>query len=126
MNRNQIYAVFFGGAVGAVARWGTLEILPFHTQWPWQILFINVLGSAALGVLVGYSIRTSQRIFFLAASTGFCGAFTTFSAYTVDIALFIRAGQFFNGFSYLITSTIGGLAAYKISKQLTEAKGQHG
>ncbi len=82
MNHKHIFAVFFGGAVGALARWGLLEALPTVTQWPWHVLIINISGSAALGIMVGLFTKDQNDLLFLAAGGGFCGAFTTFSSFS--------------------------------------------
>ncbi|WKD61912.1 camphor resistance protein CrcB [Corynebacterium ciconiae DSM 44920] len=59
-----------GAALGALSRWlllGAVDSL-------WTLLFINALGSFALGVLT----RRGASPFW---TTGFCGGFTSFSAY---------------------------------------------
>ena len=59
---------------------------------------------------------------FLAIGTGFCGAFTTFSSFTVDIALFLKGEQYFNTVSLLAASLVGGLLMFKISKRSTQLR----
>tara|TARA_B100000953_G_scaffold231578_1_gene192989 strand:- start:1647 stop:2027 length:381 start_codon:yes stop_codon:yes gene_type:complete len=122
VNQHQISAVFLGGVAGATARWGLLELLPSVNQWPWHMLLINISGSAALGMVVGFFAKSPRKFLFLAASTGFCGAFTTFSAFAVDIASFIKANQYFNAFSFLTASIAGGLLVYKVSKRTVESR----
>ncbi|MDG2301016.1 MAG: CrcB family protein [Acidimicrobiales bacterium] len=117
MNRHQVTAVCCGGIIGAVTRWGLIEILPTFTHWPWHILLINVSGSAALGLLVGHLIESPNKLLFLAAGTGFCGAFTTFSSFTIEIATAIKAREYFNSISFLVASILGGLLAYQIGKR---------
>ena len=122
MNRHQISAVFLGGVSGASARWGILKLLPSVDQWPWDILLINIFGAAALGIAVGFFARKPHKILFLAVSTGFCGAFTTFSAFTVDIAFLIRDKQYFNTVSFLASSILGGLLIYHLSKRSIQSR----
>jgi len=107
--------VFLGGMFGACARWGLLELLPVAGVWPWQIFLINVVGCGLLGFLIGGSHFKNQ--WFTGATTGFCGAFTTFSAFSVDLAEFIRDERLFIGASYLIASSFTGLLAYIFAKQ---------
>ncbi|MEC8974400.1 MAG: CrcB family protein [Actinomycetota bacterium] len=122
MKLHQMSAVFFGGVAGATARWGLLEILPAVDQWPWHILLINISGSAALGIVVGLSSRATRKMLFLAVGTGFCGAFTTFSSFAVDIALFLKGEQYFNTVSLLAASIVGGLLVFQISKRSTKSR----
>ena len=115
VNNRAFIPIFLGGVFGACARWGLLEMLPTTGNWPWQIFILNVAGCCILGILVGcFSLETK---FFHALTTGFCGAFTTFSAFSVDLAEFIRNGQLLTGFSYLLASSFVGLWGYFYSKQ---------
>tara|TARA_Y100001970_G_scaffold124819_1_gene154494 strand:- start:2577 stop:2957 length:381 start_codon:yes stop_codon:yes gene_type:complete len=116
MNHKHIFAVFFGGAVGALARWGLLEVLPTVTQWPWHVLIINISGSAALGIMVGLFTKDQNDLLFLAAGGGFCGAFTTFSSFSVEIAAKLKTQEYFDAVSFLTSSVLGGLVAYQIGK----------
>ena len=118
MNNKQILGVFFGGTVGAFARWGLLEVLPAVTQWPWHVLIINISGSAALGMMVGAFTKNQNGLLFLAAGGGFCGAFTTFSSFTVEIASTIKTQEYFDAVSFLTASIVGGFAAYQMGKHV--------
>ena len=108
--------VFLGGMLGACARWGLRELLPATGIWPWQIFLINVVGCGLLGVLIGGSHLRGQWL--AGATSGFCGAFTTFSAFSVDLAEFIRDERFLIGISYLLASSTAGLLTYIFAKQL--------
>jgi fluoride exporter len=79
-----------GGALGAGARYlvnvGCLAA--FGPAFPWATLTVNVLGSLAMGVLaevIGnrYGGAPELRTFLM---TGILGGFTTFSAFSLDIA----------------------------------------
>ena len=42
----------FGGALGALARWGVAEVLPREDGgWPWATLLVNLTGCLLIGVL---------------------------------------------------------------------------
>jgi len=120
MGRDSFIMVFIGGMLGACARWGLLELLPATGIWPWQIFLINVVGCGLLGVLIGGSHLKGQ--WFAGATTGFCGAFTTFSAFSVDLAEFIRDERFLISASYLFASISAGLLAYVFAKQSLSAQ----
>ncbi len=118
MSSKQFFAVFFGGAIGALSRWGILELLPTITYWPWHIVLINISGSAALGVMVGLFTRSRDSLLFLAVGGGFCAAFTTFSSFTVEIASTIKTQEYFDAVSFLTASIVGGFAAYQMGKHV--------
>ena len=67
--------VVLGAAVGAPAR-----LLVSRALRAWRgTLAVNVLGSLFLGLLAGVGDRPYALL-----GTGFCGAFTTYSAFAVE------------------------------------------
>lgn len=82
------------GAMGRylVSRWTTSW---WGTGFPLGILAVNVLGSFALGFLVALSAGQKEVPANVAAfvGIGFCGAFTTFSTYSVDTIGHVQAGN---------------------------------
>jgi len=71
--------VALGAAVGAPARLLASRWLDDET--PWGTLVVNLLGSAVLGWLVGHGVDGHPMALL---GTGFCGAFTTYSAVAVQ------------------------------------------
>ncbi|GAA5166696.1 hypothetical protein GCM10011366_02410 [Ornithinimicrobium tianjinense] len=81
-----LLAVAAGGAVGAVLRWALEVALP-TTGLPWVTLLVNVVGCAALAVLVVHDDRHRHpRWLRPGVGTGLLGGFTTFSTYAVQVA----------------------------------------
>lgn len=80
--------VGLGGVLGAMARHALSTVVPkrrgIHT------LTVNVLGSIALGYLVGSSLDDAWLLLF---ATGFCGAFTTFSTFAVEVVRSVESGE---------------------------------
>ena len=92
-----VIAIAAGGAVGAVARhFFAAKVMSLAgAGFPWGILCVNVLGSFAMGCLVeamaiAWSPGPAVRAFLV---VGFLGAFTTFSAFSMDVALLYERGQ---------------------------------
>ncbi len=105
-------AIALGGAVGAVGRHlvsrQVMHVL--GTGFPWGTLAVNVLGSFALGFLVEvmalrWSIGLEARAFII---TGLLGGFTTFSTFSLDIAILIERGNMYLAACYAAASV--GLA----------------
>jgi len=71
--------VALGAAVGAPARLLAGRLLDRTTHW--GTLLVNLIGSALLGWLVGQGVGQHPMALL---GTGFCGAFTTYSAVAVQ------------------------------------------
>jgi CrcB protein len=103
-----------GGFLGSVARYGVaLLFAPLAPGFPYSTLTVNILGSFLIGLLSELAVSTTlvspeARLFLV---TGFCGGFTTFSAYMFEHASLIKDGQLFYAGLYLAGSIAGGLIA---------------
>mmetsp|Transcript_13874 Transcript_13874/g.45263 ORF Transcript_13874/g.45263 Transcript_13874/m.45263 type:complete len:114 (+) Transcript_13874:146-487(+) len=69
-----------GAACGALSRKAVSDAAAKANLQPWGTCAVNVVGSAFLGSLAAQPPRTS--LFF---GVGFCGAFTTFSTFALDV-----------------------------------------
>lgn len=79
--------VALGGAVGASCRYlvDLAVTRRFGSYLPWGTLLVNLLGSAAFGLLVGLISTDTSAALLALVGTGFCGAFTTASALAWEI-----------------------------------------
>jgi CrcB protein len=103
-----------GGAIGALARWGIAELVPTGAGlFPWATYVINVVGSFALGLLVGLAERVwpRTRVPRLFLGVGVLGGFTTFSTAMVESVLLVDAGGGGLALAYLAGSLIASVAA---------------
>jgi CrcB protein len=106
--------VALGGAVGAMARYG-VNISATHVfghGFPWGTLIVNILGSFLMGVaIVKFSqIHISQE-FKTMIITGFLGAFTTFSTFSLDAVTLWERGEMLHAFLYVTASVIISISA---------------
>ena len=87
--------VAMGGALGAVARHAlTLWAARAFPAFPVGTLGINVLGSFLLGLTVALVLRGAvPEAWRVAFGTGFLGAFTTFSTFSVDAVRLLQGGE---------------------------------
>ncbi len=91
-----------GGAIGAVLRYMIGEWLP--DGFPWGTLTVNLLGSLILGVIVGMSLSAEMG---LLLGTGIMGAFTTMSAYSVDLVELFENSEYGPAVSYVLITLLG-------------------
>jgi len=87
----------------------------------WSTLSINVVGSAVLGGMAAQTSTTSLGSNLkLLVGTGFCGAFTTFSTFSVDTIALLHAAKYSKAAAYVLLSngvSIGAAAtAYRLLK----------
>ncbi|MDP6906254.1 MAG: fluoride efflux transporter CrcB [Candidatus Thalassarchaeaceae archaeon] len=102
MEPKMLTLVAIGGAIGAVLRYLVGEWLP--NDFPWGTLTVNLIGSLLLGMIVGLSVSEEMA---LLLGTGLMGAFTTMSAYSVDIVKLFDEGKFGTTSVYIIMTLIG-------------------
>ena len=100
--------VFLGGGLGAALRHGVnlASARLLGTAFPFGTLTVNVLGSAIMGALAAYfafkgDATQHWRLFF---TTGILGGFTTFSAFSLDVAVLYERGQLGPAALYVVAS----------------------
>ena len=78
-----------GGACGAIARYnlGIAILKHKNHSFPLGTFIINIVGALLLGIICGLGISENSYLLF---GDGFCGAFTTFSTFTVESVQLIR------------------------------------
>jgi fluoride exporter len=76
------------------------------TSWPYGTFVVNVVGSLAMGLIAGYFAfkATASQRWLLFLTTGILGGFTTFSAFSLDVALLLDRGRLGAMASYLLSS----------------------
>ena len=86
-------------------------------------LAINVGGSLLLGVLLRYALTTGGMAppLRLGLTTGFCGGFTTFSAFSLDVMTMLQRGDWGVALGYVLASAIGSVAALALGLGVARA-----
>lgn len=102
-----VLVIAAAGFLGAVTRYeiGLLIPGPNGTGMPWATLIVNLSGSLLLGLLLGAAARRPIPMWLReAAGTGFLGAYTTFSAFNVQMAELARHQQWATAALYVALS----------------------
>ena len=113
-----ILAVALGGAIGAVGRHilaHQVALLAGH-GFPYGTLTVNVVGSFVFGALVEVMALAWSPAAELRAllTVGLLGAFTTFSAFSMEVVLLAERGQTGTAALYIglsVALSVGGFLA---------------
>ncbi|MBM3926922.1 MAG: fluoride efflux transporter CrcB [Sphingomonadales bacterium] len=109
-----LFIVMAGGAVGAGARhlFGRWTLASFGPDYPYGTLGVNLIGGLLMGLLVGLlASRGGSEQARLLLGVGVLGGFTTFSAFSLDVALMIQRDALALAGGYVLMSVVGSIAA---------------
>ena len=109
-----VLLVMAGGAIGSLARYlvGTLTLRTLGPDYPWGTLAVNLIGGLLMGLLASTLARAGgNEQTRLLIGVGLLGGFTTFSAFSLDVATLIERGQLGVALAYALTSVIGSVIA---------------
>lgn len=109
------FGVAMGGALGSLARY---VVSIYVGRWlgsgfPWATLVINITGSFLIGALVEtlalrWDTSQAMRAFLV---VGLCGGYTTFSTFSLDVAVQLGRGATVAAALYVIASLTLSVAA---------------
>ena len=110
-------AIGAGGAIGSVLRYllGRLVQGGGHAGFPIGTLVVNVVGCVLVGALSRYFLNADVHpVLRTALIVGFCGGFTTFSAFSLETVGLLSGGAVGRAFLYLASSVVLCLAGTAI------------
>jgi|SRR5215475_7236125 len=127
-----LYAhVAAGSVLGGVSRYLASLLIANAPGLPWATLFVNVTGSFIIGFYATISgpdgrlfASAQQRQFVM---TGFCGGYTTFSAFSLETFNLWRSGSIGTAAAYIAISSVCWLLAvwfgHLLATRLNRLKG---
>ncbi len=92
-----VLAICFGACLGALARWQLgLWLSPSGALIHWGTLAANLIGGYLVGVCVGVfqQLPGLDPLWRLTLVTGFLGALTTFSSFSVEVVALLQQGRY--------------------------------
>ncbi|MDR2549505.1 MAG: fluoride efflux transporter CrcB [Desulfobulbus sp.] len=106
--------VMAGGSLGAASRYGVglLTARLWGTSFPYGTLVVNLAGCFVIGLLFGLADRSrlltpEVRLFLI---TGYLGALTTFSSFSLETITAGRIGLVQQAVANILLNNLGGLA----------------
>jgi fluoride exporter len=119
--------VFLGGGIGAALRHLVNMAVArlAGTAFPWHTFIINVTGSFVMGCFAAWlafkaGAGWSQHIR-LFLTTGICGGYTTFSAFSLDTVMLWERGHVWPAIGYVAGSVVLSILGLVLGLSLVRA-----
>ncbi|MCE2849421.1 MAG: fluoride efflux transporter CrcB [Chitinophagaceae bacterium] len=117
-----ILLVLVGSAAGGSLRYITSLMIHSKnsTQFPMGTFLINLIGCFVIGMVYAMAARnaTTGSDIKLLLATGFCGGFTTFSAFAFENLELFKSGMHMTALMYVILSVTLGILAVVLGASL--------
>jgi CrcB protein len=119
-----VLLIAIGGAIGAVTRHAVGSLLQDASGhgFPWGTITVNVAGSFALAAIArSIEILAAPPAWRGLLAIGFCGSFTTFSAFGYESVRLFQAGQYNRAAFYIGASVLLSISAILIGLHAADA-----
>jgi fluoride exporter len=104
--------IMLGGSLGAISRYliGIMAAKAWGVNFPWGTLIVNMIGCFLIGLIFALAdsvrlLTPSVRLFLV---TGFLGALTTFSSFSLETTNAVRAGLTLQPIMNIMLNNLGG------------------
>ena len=114
MSMKQFLLVFIGGGLGSLLRYIISRTFNTYFQHFYLGTFlVNIIGCLIIGLVLGISFKSNllSQNQTLLLTTGFCGGFTTFSAFALENQNLLKSGEILHFSFYTIASIAVGVFA---------------
>lgn len=111
------FAIFLGGGLGSVARYGVSRLLfwmEVRSALPWATLVANLISTALLAwfLLKGHQIFQGRESVKAFIAIGFCGGFSTFSTFSYENFHLLRSGMPGYAIANIVVSSVAGILLF--------------
>ena len=111
----KILLIGLGGFFGAISRYSIQTLLSnrYPGTFPWGTFVVNIIGCLFIGIIYGLAERHKlmNEEMRLLLAVGFCGSFTTFSAFSAENLNMFELGNYTTMGLYITASILLGLGA---------------
>ena len=112
-----VLCVIAGSVLGGLSRYylgGFIQRVS-GSSFPYGTLMVNLAGCLLVGLIASaavgrFPLSASARVFLI---SGFCGAFTTFSAFMVESDFLFQGGHVCAALLNILISLLGGFALFR-------------
>src|SRR5262245_29181675 len=116
----RLLAIALAGTLGVLARFLIQTAVPRPSGLPLGTFIVNISGALAIGLVASLVVHRFHAPMWLqeAATVGFLGGFTTFSALALDTVLLIDRGRFLAAAGYSLGTMAAGTFAVVVGLRL--------
>lgn len=107
----KLILVCLGSSIGGGFRYILGQIITNRSNFPYATLIVNILGCFLIGIFAALITKGKPDNIWIShlLIIGFCGGFTTFSAFSFELLEMIKISDYSKVSIYILNSIVGGI-----------------